>query len=151
MSYYLSIKSIILRLLAVISYQYNNNYIFIKNNLNLIPLTYSLENFPIATAIIGLDFKIKEFSRLWSKEFPSSYANDLDNLYLTTIAHIPKEVIEKITAIFKGERDKIENLETKNSQNLWFLWKINPLKDCCKSWWMGIRFNLQYNILVKYY
>lgn len=129
MSYYLSIKSIILRLLAVISYQYNNNYIFIKNNLNLIPLTYSLENFPIATAIIGLDFKIKEFSRLWSKEFPSSYANDLDNLYLTTIAHIPKEVIEKITAIFKGERDKIENLETKNSQNLWFLWKINPLKD----------------------
>lgn len=101
----------------------------IKNNLNLNPLTYSLEDFPIATAIVGLDFQVKDFSEIWSKEFLSLCAHEDDALFLKTNTHIPKEVIEKITAIFKGESEIIENLEAKNSQNSWFLWKINPLKD----------------------
>ena len=95
--------------------------------MNLSPPIYSLYDFPIAIASIDLDFQILDYSEKWLKEFPASY--NQATLYLNTFSNIPVEIIEKITLILKRENEKIETLQTKNNQNLWFQWKINALKD----------------------
>lgn len=95
--------------------------------MKLLGSPHSLENFPIAIAMIDMDFQIKDYSKIWLKEFPIAKNNKEFNF--NGIASIPDKVKKSVQNIINKTIGCSQRLETLNALNVWHKWSISAAID----------------------
>ena len=88
-----------------------------------------IQEFPIATAIIDLNLKIKHYSKIWLKEFPTNNSTENSDVYFNDIPTIPEKVRSSVKSILSENSVFKKTLETKDENSIWFEWKLNGIKD----------------------
>ncbi|WP_155854985.1 PAS domain-containing sensor histidine kinase [Cellulophaga baltica] len=83
-----------------------------------------LQDLPIAITAIDLNFKIKNQSSVWLKEFP----NDFNSSTISFLEYhsIPQQVKVEVLKMTESQQITPIELEVKNHLNSWYRWKLSP-------------------------